>query len=181
MLYSFYHSEEVKFVNLQSIKPYACCFTGHRIIQPNHSPHLSNLLLDTVLNQYNNGFTHFLAGGALGFDTIAALSVINARINHPDIKLILILPCKNQSKGWNISDINTYHNILSQSDNAIYSSESYVRGCMFKRNRMLVDNSSICISYQYKETGGTAYTTKYATSKGLSVFNLFEDLASKSF
>lgn len=45
---------------------------------------------------------------------------------------------------------------------------------MFKRNRHLVDNSSICIAYLTEETGGTAYTVKYANQKGVRVINIAE-------
>lgn len=46
---------------------------------------------------------------------------------------------------------------------------------MFKRNRHLVDNSSVCICYQTKETGGTAYTVEYARKHGLRIINLAEE------
>ena len=40
---------------------------------------------------------------------------------------------------------------------------------MHKRNRMLVDMSSICICYLTKDTGGTAYTVKYAEKQKLKI------------
>ena len=43
---------------------------------------------------------------------------------------------------------------------------------MFKRNRHLVDNSSVCIYYLTKEDGGTAYTVNCARQKGLKVVNV---------
>ena len=43
---------------------------------------------------------------------------------------------------------------------------------MIKRNRYLVDNSSLCICYLTRQTGGTAYTVRYAESKGVTVLNL---------
>lgn len=33
----------------------------------------------------------------------------------------------------------------------------------------MVDFSSVCIAYQYKATGGTAYTTRYAQNRGLRI------------
>ena len=46
------------------------------------------------------------------------------------------------------------------------------QGCMHKRNRHLVDNSSVCVCYLNKENGGTAYTVDYAGKKGLEIINL---------
>lgn len=45
---------------------------------------------------------------------------------------------------------------------------------MFKRNRHLVDNSSVCVAYLTANSGGTAYTVNYAESKGLKIINLAE-------
>jgi len=42
---------------------------------------------------------------------------------------------------------------------------------MHKRNRHLVDNSSVCVCYLNKENGGTAYTVDYAGKKGLELIN----------
>ena len=37
-------------------------------------------------------------GGALGFDTLVAKLIINLKIKYPYIKLVLILPCIEQTK-----------------------------------------------------------------------------------
>ena len=47
---------------------------------------------------------------------------------------------------------------------------------MHKRNRHLVDNSSICICYLTENSGGTFYTVNYAKKQGLTVINLAEQL-----
>lgn len=52
--------------------------------------------------------------------------------------------------------------------------QHYTRGCMHKRNRHLVDNSSACISYLTENKGGTFYTVNYAKSKGVEVINIAE-------
>ena len=40
---------------------------------------------------------------------------------------------------------------------------------MHKRNRHLVNSSSICLCYLNKQSGGTFYTVNYAYRKGLKV------------
>ena len=40
-----------------------------------------------------------------------------------------------------------YEEIKSQADKVVYTSHDYFRGCMFKRNRHLVNGSSVCIAY----------------------------------
>ena len=93
---------------------------------------------------------------------------------YPNIKLILVLPCKSQTRGWRQSDIDEYERIMKQADKVVYTSEDYYNGCMQKRNRHLVDGSSLCIAYLTKETGGSAYTVKYAEKNALTVINIAE-------
>ena len=83
-----------------------------------------------------------------------------------------MLPCRSQTRGWRQSDIEEYNHILEQADKVVYTSEDYFNGCMQKRNRHLVDGSSLCIAYLTKGTGGSAYTVKYAENNGLTVINI---------
>ena len=64
--------------------------------------------------------------------------------------------------------------ILSQeaADKEVYTSQDYYNGCMHKRNRHLVNNSSKCICYFTEKPGGTFYTVKYASERGLSIVNI---------
>ena len=118
-----------------------------------------------------NGYRFFGAGGALEFDTMAAQIVLECRQQYPHIRLIIVLPCVDQTSGWKQSDIDEYEPIRALADKVVYTSKIYYSGCMFKRNRHLVDNSSLCICYLTRQTGGTAYTVQYAESKGVTVLN----------
>ena len=117
-----------------------------------------------------------MAGGAIGFDTMAALSVLKLKAEFPHIRLILVLPCKDQTKGWHEEDVKIYSHILNRADKAVYISEKYYSGCMHKRNRHLVDNSGICICYLKKSSGGTFYTVSCAKQKGLRILNVADFL-----
>lgn len=148
-----------------------CCFTGHREIKPAHYQLMNRVILHAIKVLYKRGYRSFLTGGAVGFDTAAAKAVLSARDYVGDIELILILPCKDQTKMWRESDIAIYNEILTQANHAIYTSETYTKDCMFIRNQALVDNSSYCVSYQFRSGGGTAYTVNYARSQGITVYN----------
>jgi uncharacterized phage-like protein YoqJ len=52
------------------------CFTGHRQIPDEDYEALKDLLCRELEIQIQNGATHFRTGGALGFDTLAALTVL---------------------------------------------------------------------------------------------------------
>ena len=115
---------------------------------------------------------YFGTGGALGFDTMAAQTVLALKPRFPHIKLILVLPCQTQTKRWSENDQKIYNLIRHQADKIVYMSEHYYKGCMHARNRHLVDNSSICVCYLTASHGGTAYTVNYALQQGLRVINL---------
>ena len=153
-------------------KEKTCCFTGHRQIPKSEIGNIKEKLKQVILGLYREGVVYFGNGGALGFDTLAAQCVLDLRKIYPQIKLIMVLPCKEQSDKWNEKDKAAYSKILYQADKVTYASEHYTRYCMHIRNRHLVDNSGYCICYLNKNTGGTSYTVSYATKMNLKTINL---------
>lgn len=151
-----------------------CCFTGHRNVPAAKQKQLTDRLEQTVIKLIKSGVCYFGAGGALGFDTLAAQTILKLQKDYPQIKLILVLPCKSQTRGWREKDIEIYEAIKCAANKVKYTSEEYTRDCMFKRNRHLVDNSGVCVAYLTEDRGGTAYTVKYARQKGVPVINLGE-------
>ena len=82
------------------MKSKTCCFTGHRRIPKGELPQIKTKLKNTITELIGNGIIYYGAGGALGFDTHAALTVLELKQQHPQIKLILVFPCKNQTRNW---------------------------------------------------------------------------------
>lgn len=148
-----------------------CCFTGRRYIDASHLELLRQNTHDIIKNLVRDDVTDFICGGAMGFDTLASQLVLAVRNDIPKVHLILALPCKNQTQGWRKTDINEYDRILRLADEVIYVSDEYYEGCMQKRNRFMVDNSSHCIFYMPTPRGGTAYTVKYAIEKERTIQN----------
>ncbi len=152
------------------------CFTGHRTIPEDQYARLKVCLDDAIEEQIARGAVCFRAGGARGFDTLAALCVLSARLRHPEIRLELTLPCPSQPDGWSASDAALYNRILSMVDSVRYVSQSFYGGVMHARNRALVDGSDFCIAYLTSSHGGTAYTVSYAIKNGVDFINLAEKL-----
>ena len=150
-----------------------CCFTGHRNISKYNLEKLKVELENAIEQLISYGVINFEAGGALGFDTIAALTVLKVKEKIPQIKLILVLPCINQADKWNESDVETYEYIKSQVDECIYTSEDYSKGCMLKRNRYMVDHAEYVISaWDGRKAGGTYATLNYARKLNRKIINL---------
>lgn len=156
------------------MKEKTCCFTGHRSIPKEDYSIIKERLKKEIIKLIEQGVCYFGAGGALGFDTIAAQTVLELKEVYPNIKLILVLPCKNQTYRWQEKDKEIYEDIKRKCDKYVYISEEYSSQCMLKRNRHLVDNSNFCICYLTKKQGGTAYTVKYAHEEGLYIVNTAE-------
>ena len=148
------------------------CFTGHRNIPVNDRVKLDKLLDNVIEALFNKGVVFFGCGGAYGFDMMAEYAVLRAKERHKEIKLILVLPCKEQDKYWNDESKAMYKDILSKADKIVYTSEVYTSDCMHNRNRHLVDYSGYCIAYCTKQSGGTVYTMNYAKDSGVKVINL---------
>ena len=153
-----------------------CCFTGHRQIPTAHAAPLQNALENALRSLIQQGVIYYGAVGALGFDTIAALTVLRLRREFSQLRLIMVLPCPQQDQYWNPQEQAIYRQILAQADKIIYLSPRYTPSCMHQRNRHLIDHSGTCIAYLTKSSGGTAYTTAYAAQKGVPVINLAEKL-----
>ncbi len=153
-----------------------CCFTGHRDIPHNLDEDIIAVIRQKVIDLVGGGYTDFITGGALGFDTLAAICLIRLKKlpEYSHLKLHIFIPCENQTRGWDERDVRLYNAIFDRADSKYFVSQTYFRGCMQKRNRAMVDESSALIAYCTKKSGGTAYTVKYAEKKGLRVLNIAE-------
>lgn len=148
------------------------CFTGHRTFSHAALSALPQLLQDTLTELIQSGYDTFRTGGALGFDTMAALKVLELKTKFPHVQLHLYLPCRDQDKLWNADEQHLYEQILARADAIHYTADTYTKGCMLQRNREMIDGSAICIAYFDGHGGGTAYSYGYANRCGVKVINL---------
>lgn len=149
-----------------------CCFTGHRTISAEHMRVLPQVLDRVLEGLIGRNMTVFRAGGAIGFDTLAALKVLEKKEKYPEVRLELILPFQDQTKGWSESNREAYEYVRSRADKVICLHEAYVSGCLLERNRKLVEGSHCCVGYCTTDKGGSSYTIRYAKKNGLRVMNL---------
>ena len=76
------------------MKKQTCCFTGHRKIPPEQYERIAQRLKAEITALIHRGVVYFEAGGALGFDTMAARAVLELKKDYPLIKLILVVGAK---------------------------------------------------------------------------------------
>ena len=155
-------------------REFTCFFTGHRIIAKSKIAAIEERIEREAQILINDkGVTDFIAGGALGFDTIAARVIIRMREKYDYIKLHLYLPCYGHMKGWNSKDQYAAHMIMAYADSKMYVLEdNYVTGCMQLRNRRMAEDAGYCIAYMNNPRSGTANAVSYARDTGVEVINI---------
>lgn len=164
-------------------KELKCCFTGYRpnkfpfsLCESNEYRKFENLLFEKIAELAESGVTEFLSGMAMGFDIICAEIVLEIKKAVPDkaIKLTCALPYIEQSNSYPEDWKKRYDDILNEADEVVLVSDSYHKGCFLKRNKYMVDNSDLVLTFFDGKSGGTKNTVLYAEKKGRMVINLYE-------
>lgn len=145
-----------------SLNTKTCCFSGHRDLCPEKIPLLEKELNRIIADCIEKGYRRFLCGGAVGFDFLAAKTLLTYQNTCPEIQLEIVFPYRYLPPMWK--------KVTAKADRITYLSETYYSGCFYARNRYMVSQSHGIIYYLEKETGGTAYTVRCAINSSLERF-----------
>lgn len=149
-------------------------FTGHRFIPYGKLSMLKVALKNIILELYAKGYSNYYCGMAMGFDLLSAEVVLSLKAECKELRLIAVVPYRNQDERFSFADKKRYHSILNRADETILLCENYYQGCLLKRNDYMLARSNQVIAYFDGENkGGTFYTCRNAQVKGLPVINLF--------
>ena len=149
-----------------------CCFTGHRDIREEDLPAILKRTEQVVRRLIEQGVVFFGVGGAIGYDTEAAKLLFRLRAtDYPRIKVILVYPFESFTSRWSEEQRAGYARLLPQYDKAVCVAQRASREAYLERDRHLVDSSAYCIAYCTHNSGGTAYTVRYAHQQGVPVYN----------
>lgn len=88
-------------------KEKTACFTGHRELREPFEVVYAKTV-EVVERLIHQGYRFFGAGGARGFDALAAEVVLALKAKYPHIHLILVLPFHKQyehEKNWKTAEI----------------------------------------------------------------------------
>lgn len=159
------------------------CFTGHRRLPPALADRIAERTTHVIRVLAAAGYRNFLCGGALGYDTLAEQCVVEAREENPAIRLILALPCRNQTEKWmripeGRDALREYQRLKGLADAVVYVRDFYADGCMRERNRFMVDCSSFLTAYcnASEHHSGAGQTLRMAERAGLKIYNIREIL-----
>lgn len=143
-----------------------CSFFGHRDIFCDLSDELKNAI-ETAITEHS--ITTFYVGDRGNFDRQASDAVLAMKQKYEQIRLVLVLP-------YFTNKLNEYKEIYeSQYDEIIIPSildGVHPKGAITKRNRWMVDESVLIISYIKRESGGAYNTVKYASKRNKCIINI---------
>lgn len=153
----------------------AAAFTGHRFILYKDRKRLKDNLKEVITACLQSGIRYFFCGMAVGFDMLAAETVLEMKGEHPETRLIAVVPFRNQPDRFNSKDKECYQSILGKADTVVMLSENYFNGCYLRRNDYMLARSNRVIAYFNGEPkGGTFYTCRRAERMGLRIDNLYQ-------
>lgn len=162
--------------------PLSLCFTGYR---PQKFPFplerssaeyisLENKLTDAVFSSPAENGLVFYTGMAMGFDIIAAETVLlYRRASNADIKLIGVIPFEEQAANFQPDWKERYIKVAAEADELIILEDKYSPGCYQRRNEYMVDRSDAVITWFDGARGGTLNTLRYAKRKNRRIINLY--------
>lgn len=143
----------------------------------------ATIIKQTIKGEFNPPY-HFITGGAIGADQIAANCVLEMkkRFSEGDITLEIAVPFERQCAMWNDKDVDRYYNQLDRADKVTYvdyleeysikgyDRDVYYPAKMQMRNRYMVDKCDLLIAvWDGSESGGTYNCIKYARSKNKDI------------
>ena len=161
---------------MADLRQKTCCFTGHRAIPEKELPAILKRTEQAVRRLIEQGVVFFGVGGAIGYDTEAAKLLFQLRAtDYPQIKVILVYPFEGYTSRWSGEQRAEYARLLQQYDKAVCVAQRASIEAYLTRDRHLVDGSAYCIAYCTRDSGGTAYTLRYARQEGLKIVNTASD------
>jgi Protein of unknown function (DUF1273). len=152
-----------------------CCVTGHRIIPPGQQQKImtrTRYILLRLIREKN--VRYFGVGGAVGFDLLTSEYLLRLKEHgERQIRLISVLPYPawRETEDWTDELREREERVLQASDKIVYVRPEYEKNVFLLRDRKLVEGSGYCVSYCNRARTGTAYTVRYALSRGVQVYN----------
>lgn len=112
------------------------------------------------------GYTHFVSGVALGFDTYAAEIVLELKSVYSGITLEAAVPCENQDIKWPEASRLRYRRLLNQCDKLTCCQKEYSSYCMVARNKYLIQTADCLLTLHRASSSGTQSTFRQAILAG---------------
>ena len=129
---------------------------------------LMSKILDRAIDR---DFDTLITGGAVGADLMAAAIAMEKNID-----ILAAIPFEGQEDRYSSEWRDKYDAILAYPrTTSEYISKEYHKGAYFKRNRYMVNKSSMVIAFMNKPGSGTGYTVEFARESNVDVYVYSQD------
>ena len=135
-------------------------FCGHSQIYDKDT--VRKRLTNEIHELLHAGYRNFYLGGYGDFDNLSAVVLDELKSDWPDMERFLILPYLDKQV-----DTSMYDGILYPPLEKVPK-----RFAISRRNKWMVEQSSVIVAYVDHGWGGAAKTLEYAMKKGLRIINL---------
>lgn len=125
----------------------ACCFAGPGRVPDKEVNRLAREIEAAVHGLAARGIVWFWAGGALGFDTLAAMTVLKMKEHMPALRLGLLLPGQDQADQWHAANRAVYNVIRSRADAVEYLAQGVGAQSAAGQARALAARSTVCVAW----------------------------------
>lgn len=157
-----------------------CCFSGHRPAKlpwgtGEDDPRCRDLkqeLAARLEGVYEAGYRHFICGMAAGCDLYFAEAVIELRRQRPEVTLEAAIPCLSQTDSWPKALRERQEALVADCDEVSLLQRNYSPGCMQRRNRYMIERSSLLLAVYDGQPGGTMNTILLARRSGCRVITI---------
>ena len=130
------------------------------------------ILYKVICRMAELGYTDFVSGVAMGFDTWVAEDVLRLKAERRDVHLECAIPFPTQADRWRERDRFRRDRILAAADSVVTLCPEYTKNAFFLRNRYMVDEADAIVCCYDGKTGGTAYTIDYAKKSGKVIIQI---------
>ncbi len=154
--------------------PTACALTGHRDLPAAFDREALRYELQQLIRA---GVNTFFCGMARGFDYEALVSLVSLKERYP-IRIVACPAYRGMVWRHPLSIRDRYLALQAACDEEDVRFEAYTYGCYHARDRLIVDRADMLFAYCLRNTGGTAYTVRYAMeqNKVLKFFGALSDV-----
>ena len=154
---------------LDLLFPPKCPFCGRVLNEPGVCPKCEKTLpwIEEHLCERKVGQSRCAA--PLWYEGAVRQALLRLKGEYP-VRLVACIPCADQSERFSAAQRARYDALLSACDERVVLHERYENGCMFERNRYMVDRADLLLAYYTGRRGGTKYTVGYAERRGIPVY-----------
>lgn len=148
-----------------------CCVTGHRDIPDEKLNFVKAELRREILSAMQDGYTHFISGFAAGTDLLFSEQIALLQDEGHQITMEAAIPYRGRMKTRDPQ----FRKLIERCNVIGVTAEEYSKSCYISRNQSMVQLSSRVIAvYDGRESGGTAFTIRYArvNEKDLKIISI---------